>query len=262
MLRSLLALPAALALHPRPAYDGTPEGTASFARWLVHESDFGVVSTHHEGPAPLGGIISVADGEGSEDSTGVIYTFIPALDVTYQDLLKNPNVTITWSEMALQGGTSGGCLNATAENPPCGRVTITGQLTKAPEEKVEQAKKYLFATHPIMQEWEAAHMFEVFWMDPTSISDFFVINMFGGNIPISTDQYLAADWYRHDVPEESLVCGTCGHIYDAEKDGQGVAFEELPEDWVCPVCFAPKSAYHKISKDGHDLWVHHDELVV
>jgi len=249
------------ALHPRPAYTGTANGTASFARWLVHESDYAVVSHHHDGPAPFGGIISIADGEGSEQSTGVVYTFIPNLDVTYQDLLKNPNVTITWSEMALAGGTSGGCLDATAENPPCGRVTLTGQLTRVPADKVDEAKQFLFATHPIMKEWDAAHMFEPFWMEPSSITDFFVINMFGGAIKISTEEYLEADWYRHDVPEDSLVCGTCGHIYDADKDGAGVAFEELPEDWKCPVCYSPKSAFHKITKEGHDMWVHHDAIV-
>lgn len=256
MFRSLCVLPLVAALHPRPGYDGTANGTASFARWLVHESDYGVVSHHHDGPAPFGGIISVADGEGSEDSRGVIYTYIPSLDVTYRDLLKNPNVTITFSEMALANGTSGGCLGATAENPPCGRVTITGQLTKVPKEKLDEAKRFLFATHPIMKEWDAAHMFQPFWMDPDSISDFFVINMFGGAIPISTQEYLDAPWYRHDVPSGSEVCSVCGHIYDADKDGAGVPFEQLPEDWTCPVCHEPKSSYHKISRDGHDLWVH------
>lgn len=147
-------------------------------------------------------------------------------------------------------------MDATAENPPCGRVTITGQLTKVPEEKSEEAKRFLFATHPIMKDWDAAHMFEPFWMDPDSISDFFVINMFGGAIPISTQQYLEAPWYRHDVPSCSEVCGVCGHIYDADKDGAGVPFEQLPDDWTCPVCHEPKSSYHKISRDGHDLWVH------
>lgn len=238
------------------------------ARWLVHESDYGVAAHHHggsdsTGSAPFGGIVSVADGNGYEDSTGVIYTFIPSLDVTYQDLIKNPNITLTFSEMALEGGTSGGCLNTTAENPPCGRVSITGQLTKVPEDKMETAKKFLFATHPIMAEWEAAHMFEPFWIDPASISDFFVINMFGGSIPISTEQYLAAPWYRHDEPKGSFVCGTCGHIYDSEKDGNGTAFEDLPDSWVCPVCFSPKASFHKITRNGHDLWMHHhNEQVV
>ncbi|MBE6140738.1 MAG: FMN-binding glutamate synthase family protein [Firmicutes bacterium] len=36
-------------------------------------------------------------------------------------------------------------------------------------------------------------------------------------------------------------CLMCGHIYDEEKEG--VKFADLPDDWKCPMCFAPKSAF-------------------
>lgn len=45
------------------------------------------------------------------------------------------------------------------------------------------------------------------------------------------------------------VCNACGYIYDpAEGDPDsgipaGTAFEDLPEDWVCPVCGAPKDEF-------------------
>ena len=32
------------------------------------------------------------------------------------------------------------------------------------------------------------------------------------------------------------VCKICGYVYDGD-----VPFEQLPEDWTCPVCGAPKS---------------------
>jgi len=39
------------------------------------------------------------------------------------------------------------------------------------------------------------------------------------------------------------VCSICGYVYDpAEHDG--VAFEDLPEDWVCPRCRQPKSKFN------------------
>jgi rubredoxin len=44
-------------------------------------------------------------------------------------------------------------------------------------------------------------------------------------------------------PAKSFVCAVCSHVYDAEADGGGVAFEDLPETWTCPVCGKPKSAY-------------------
>lgn len=40
------------------------------------------------------------------------------------------------------------------------------------------------------------------------------------------------------------VCSICGYVYDpAEHDG--VAFEDLPDDWTCPVCHHPKSVFNK-----------------
>lgn len=40
------------------------------------------------------------------------------------------------------------------------------------------------------------------------------------------------------------VCSICGYVYDpAEHDG--VAFEDLPDDWVCPRCRQPKEKFNK-----------------
>ncbi len=36
-------------------------------------------------------------------------------------------------------------------------------------------------------------------------------------------------------------CSICGYIYDEAKEG--VSFADLPEDWQCPLCGAPKSAF-------------------
>jgi rubredoxin len=44
----------------------------------------------------------------------------------------------------------------------------------------------------------------------------------------------------------------CGYIYDpAEGDAErgisvGTAFEDLPEDWVCPLCGAEKEYFEKM----------------
>jgi len=47
-------------------------------------------------------------------------------------------------------------------------------------------------------------------------------------------------------------CTVCGYIYDPEQGdpesniAPGTPFEELPEDWVCPVCGAAKDQFEKI----------------
>jgi rubredoxin len=48
---------------------------------------------------------------------------------------------------------------------------------------------------------------------------------------------------------QKYVCDVCGYIYDpSEGDpdsgiASGTAFDDLPDDWVCPVCGAPKSEF-------------------
>ena len=43
-------------------------------------------------------------------------------------------------------------------------------------------------------------------------------------------------------------CTVCGHIYDEEKEG--VKFADLPEDWKCPTCKAPKSKFVPVEEEG------------
>lgn len=39
-------------------------------------------------------------------------------------------------------------------------------------------------------------------------------------------------------------CPACGYIYDEEKEG--IKFDDLPDDWVCPVCGEEKSEFIKL----------------
>ncbi len=47
-------------------------------------------------------------------------------------------------------------------------------------------------------------------------------------------------------------CSVCGWVYEPEigdPDGgitSGTPFEEIPDDWVCPVCGAAKSDFEKM----------------
>ena len=49
-------------------------------------------------------------------------------------------------------------------------------------------------------------------------------------------------------------CSICGYVYDPEVGDSskgiaaGTAFEDLPADWRCPVCGAPKSAFKPIDQ--------------
>ena len=39
-------------------------------------------------------------------------------------------------------------------------------------------------------------------------------------------------------------CVICGYIYDETKEK--VKFEDLPDDWTCPLCGSPKSAFEEV----------------
>ena len=70
-----------------------------------------------------------------------------------------------------------------------------------------------------------------------------------------------ADWKRFIVGQGQSVemvmegkmkkwkCSICGYVYDPSKGDPdngvkpGTAFEEIPEDWVCPVCGAGKDVF-------------------
>lgn len=45
------------------------------------------------------------------------------------------------------------------------------------------------------------------------------------------------------------ICPACGYVYD-ESIGDvdngiepGTSFEDLPDDWICPICGLPKSEF-------------------
>ncbi|MBO5993619.1 MAG: rubredoxin [Acidaminococcaceae bacterium] len=48
---------------------------------------------------------------------------------------------------------------------------------------------------------------------------------------------------------KKYVCNVCGYVYDpAEGDpdngvAAGTAWEDVPAEWVCPLCSAPKEDF-------------------
>nr|WP_232229311.1 rubredoxin [Hippea jasoniae] len=50
-------------------------------------------------------------------------------------------------------------------------------------------------------------------------------------------------------------CTVCGYIYDPEKGDSendiepGTAFEDLPDDWTCPICGVEKDQFEEVVDD-------------
>ena len=72
-----------------------------------------------------------------------------------------------------------------------------------------------------------------------------------GTTPKSAPSYIS-DKKEEKVKMDKYKCDVCGYIYDPEKgdpDGgikPGTRFEDIPDEWTCPVCGAEKSQFKKI----------------
>ncbi len=60
------------------------------------------------------------------------------------------------------------------------------------------------------------------------------------------------DIIKSQTAGSSLMrCSVCGYIYDPQRGDpehgvvSGTTFDELPDGWTCPVCFAPKKMFVK-----------------
>lgn len=61
-------------------------------------------------------------------------------------------------------------------------------------------------------------------------------NVVKGKSPKNAPTYIPEE----ETKTEKWVCGVCGYVYEGETP-----FEELPEDYACPVCKQPKSVFVK-----------------
>ena len=74
-----------------------------------------------------------------------------------------------------------------------------------------------------------------------------------GSTPPTAPSYISEKKERSDVKMDNYVCTVCGYVYDPQVgDPENdippeTPFEELPEDWVCPVCGAGKEDFEKES---------------
>lgn len=52
---------------------------------------------------------------------------------------------------------------------------------------------------------------------------------------------------------EKWICTNCGYIYDPEKGDPdngiepGISFNDLPDEWVCPICYVSKDQFDPLS---------------
>jgi rubredoxin len=51
---------------------------------------------------------------------------------------------------------------------------------------------------------------------------------------------------------DKYICAVCGYFYDPREAGRdegvkpGTASEELPDEWVCPICASGKNCFTRV----------------
>ena len=65
-------------------------------------------------------------------------------------------------------------------------------------------------------------------------------NVIKGTSPKNAPTYIAEEGTKMPEKEAVWVCSVCGYAYDGETP-----FEELSDDYVCPVCLASKDKFEK-----------------
>lgn len=69
----------------------------------------------------------------------------------------------------------------------------------------------------------------------------FYHNVIKGKSPRNAPTYQPDPQQRDYMDGESFICTVCGYVYHDED----LPFEDLPDNWVCPICGMPKSAFKR-----------------
>lgn len=65
-----------------------------------------------------------------------------------------------------------------------------------------------------------------------------------GRAPKTAPTYIEEKQGENLKDGDKYKCIVCGHIYDEDKEK--IKFEDLPEDWVCPICGVGKDKFKKV----------------
>ncbi|EGD82501.1 hypothetical protein PTSG_03149 [Salpingoeca rosetta] len=158
---------------------------ASFARWLVHNTTYGVMATNsRQFSYPFGNIFSFSDGP-VNNASGHIYFYASPLDASVHDLQADPRCSLTVTQED-----TGTCA-LDPEDPTCGRLTFMGRVYNVSSAEEPFAKEAMFSRHPEMKNWSpgGSHQFRFMALE---IHQLWLVNHYGGAAIIDPADYYAA----------------------------------------------------------------------
>lgn len=174
----------------RPPYYNKAER----ARYIVHKANWVIIATISTKPDMLGRPFpapeSIADGPVG-NSSGTPYFYLADIDSVMQDVNKNPNVTLSFSEAEFSDVKDCAVTDSSdPESPLCARLMLLGKLVRVTDKaEAAFAKEALFSRHPLMPSWPSGHDFG---FKKLEISEVWILDFYGGGSSLPLQDYYNA----------------------------------------------------------------------
>ena len=144
---------------------------------------------------------------------------------TCQNVLKNKHMT----------------LSVLPENTENSLIQRFGMQTSKNVDKWQEGTYELLTDLPVLKNAVVVMELRVVSIQETSSHFVFLCDVVQIHPKIMGKPLLYADYQaRPKESDKKWVCTICGYVYD-----EITPFEDLPDDWVCPLCLAPKSVFEQ-----------------
>jgi hypothetical protein len=189
----------------RPAFRAQANANAEEARWLVHEADWGyLTSLDAKTQHTTAQVASFSDGAAGA-STGRLFFYLMTEEPGDADEPPEKNsfaAALTMSQAIFdpadyESSQCGAEKGTDPEDPRCAKLTLSGNVVPSKGADIETGKAALFARHPQMKDWPADHGFSVFELH---VTDVWMIANYGGGTPVTPANYYAAKPVHHQAP--------------------------------------------------------------
>ena len=135
-------------------------------------------------------------------------------------------------------------LSVLPADAPDNLIQNFGMQSSKDSDKWSQSSYELVSDLPVLKEAVAAMDLKVSGIQETATHFVLLCDVIDAWPGTMKDPLIYQEYQNRKRKDEKMsetkkwVCSVCGYIYDGE-----VPFEELPEDWVCPLCGEGKSAF-------------------
>lgn len=193
-----------------PPHGGGGSANAEEARWLVHEADWGYLSSLDlQKQTPTAQVASYSDGAVGA-STGRIFLYLMTEDPGESDEPPESKpfaAALTLSQAILdpadyEKSQCGATKGTDPEDPRCAKLTLSGMVVPSKGADIATGKAALFARHPQMQTWPADHGFGVFELH---VTDVWMIANYGGGSAVTPAAYYKAQPKHHQALDTQLA---------------------------------------------------------